>query len=93
MGELQKITPSLCRTCIYRFKFGNFGHNGRNACNYLDVAGESRIFVKGEKVVPDGFCDKYVRGEQSVTSAKKWCDGQFYGEIKIKREGVRQWQT
>ena len=72
MGEMQKIKCSLCATCKYRFKFGNWGHNGKNACNYLDVAGKSRIFENGEKVVPDGFCDKYEAGAQDRSVSRRW---------------------
>ena len=93
MGEMRKLERSLCATCKYRCKFGNYGHNGRIACNYLDVAGKSRIFVNGEQVIPTGYCDKYEYGEESITSAKKWCDQNFSNEVKIKREGVTKWET
>ena len=93
MGKMRKIANGLCSKCKYRCRFGNFGHNGRVACNYIDVAGVSRIFVNGEKVVPDGYCDKYEYGAQSLTSAKKWCNENFSREVAIKREGVTKWET
>ena len=92
MGRLRKITTGMCVTCKYRCHIGNFGHNGEVACNYLDVAGESRIFVKGEKVIPDGYCDKYEYGEQSITSARKWCDENFSREVRKRKDGVIFWQ-
>ena len=93
MGKTRKITTKLCSKCKYRCRVGNFGHNGRIACNYLDVAGKSRIFVNGEQVIPTGYCDKYEYGEESFASAKKWCNENFSREVGIKREGVTKWET
>ena len=93
MGKVQKATITLCSKCKYRCRVGNFGHNGWVSCNYLDIAGKSRIFVNGEQAIPTGYCDKYEYGEQSLTSAKRWCDQSFVNEVKIKLEGIRKWET
>lgn len=72
MGKLRRITGDLCDQCVYRCRICNFGHNGRIACNYLDVAGKSRIFVNGKRTIPEGYCDKYKRGEESHIVSNKW---------------------
>lgn len=79
MGKMRKLNNrALCATCKYRCKFGNFGHNGQNACNYLDVVGESRVFVDGKQVVPSGYCDKYVKGAQDRSIAERWQRSSFF---------------
>lgn len=87
MGEMRKIERSLCATCKYRFKFGNYGHNGKNACNYLDIEGKSRIFEDGEKVVPDGYCDKYEKGAQALLISDRWVHASFYKRQWDKDKG------
>ena len=72
MGKMRRITEDLCNQCVYRCRICNFGHNGRVACNYLDIMGESRIFVKGKKVIPAGYCDKFKYGKESQTVSDKW---------------------
>jgi len=85
MGKMKKLNNyALCATCKYRFRFGNFGHNGRNACNYLDITGESRVFVEGKKVVPDGYCDKYEKGAKDTSIAERWRNTSFFLANKEK---------
>jgi hypothetical protein len=55
--------------------------------------GESRVFVGGKKIIPDGYCDKYEYGAQSLTSARKWCNENFSREVRIRKDGVAFWQT
>ena len=86
MGVMRKLDKSLCATCKYRCKFGNYGHNGKNACNYLDIAGVSRIFEGGIKVVPDGYCDKYEKGAQDMSVADRWIHESFYKEQWNKKQ-------
>lgn len=92
MGEMRKLERYLCATCKYRFKFGNYGHNGKNACNYLDIEGKSRIFEDGKKVVPDGYCDKYEKGAQALLISDRWVHTPFYKRQwdKDKGKGVQE---
>lgn len=95
MGRLRKLHKNLCANCVYRCRVGNFGHNGQIACNYIEVEGQSRIFVNGEKVIPDGYCDKYVCGAESISSSRKWCEQRFLTDLQkqqiaINKEKERQ---
>ena len=93
MGKFKDITGNLCASCKYRCKLSGMGQDGKIVCNYIEISGRSRIFENGEKVVPDGKCDKYRRGQESITSSRRWCDAHFMAEIGIHREGVQEWQT
>lgn len=74
MGELVKIRPGLCASCIYRMGFGSQPNRPEKeyanvACNYLDITGHSRIFQDGEKAYDPRYCDKYEEGE---ACEKEW---------------------
>ena len=61
MGKIQKISKWLCLKCQYRTMIGS-----HQACNYLAIAGRSRIFQNGEAVNDPKFCDKFKEGEQII---------------------------
>ena len=65
MAELRKLTKELCDKCI-------FMPERDNGCNYMGVTGESRIFANGKKVVPAGYCDKFIEGPKISKRIAAW---------------------
>lgn len=90
MGQIHKITYDLCSECIYRTAVVK---DNQIQCNYNELTGRCRIFEKGKRVVPAGYCDKYVKGKKLRDTTKRWCEEAFAKEINIHREGVAKWQT
>ena len=56
----------------------------------MDIAGRSRIFEDGKKVVPDGYCDKYEKGAQALLISERWVHTSFYKEQWNKTEKNRK---
>jgi len=65
MGELRIVSRRLCASCKYRMGVGN-----NVACNYLQIAGHSRLYENGVKMYDAAFCDKYESGRKLTT----WAD-------------------
>ena len=61
MGEIRKISKGLCSKCQYRTKIGS-----NLACNYLAIAGQSRIYHGRTAAYDPKFCDKFKEGEQII---------------------------
>jgi len=75
MCEMIKTSPKLCKGC----KYGCFVTGGSNGslraessvgCDYIlnNEGHHSRIFVNGERVIPEGYCDKYVQKKKRRNS-------------------------
>lgn len=76
MSELRKATHKLCNTCRYSMGFGSQPSNANCpaniCCNYLEIAGHSRIFYGGGKrSFPKEYCDKYEKGKRYTLKHKK----------------------
>ena len=71
MSELIKITQQLCLSCKYHMGVGTQPGKQQKAqgilpnigCNYLKIAGHSRIYVNGKKAYDPAYCDKYEPGK------------------------------
>lgn len=61
MAIIRKISKSLCSKCQYRTMIGS-----HLACNYLSIAGQSRIFQNRETAYDPTLCDKFKEGEQII---------------------------
>ena len=61
MAKLRKLTPELCDTCVFMPVVTE------NGCSYMTLTGHSRVFKDGKKVVPSGYCDKYIKGEKCAS--------------------------
>lgn len=61
MGEIRKISKGLCSKCQYRTMIGS-----HQACNYMAIAGQSRIFRERGFAYDPKFCDKFKEGEQII---------------------------
>ena len=66
MAILRKLTPELCDKCKYMQGVKE------NGCNYLPITGHSRIFDKGIRTVPDGYCDKFEEGRKITQTVNAW---------------------
>lgn len=72
MCELVKVSQKICLSCKYHMAIGTQpgrlqkmqGTLPNVGCNYLTIAGHSRIFEKGEKAYPSDYCDKYDPGDK-----------------------------
>ena len=65
MVELRELTKELCDKCI-------FMPERDNGCNYMGVTGQSRVFKNGKKVVPTGYCDKFIEGPKISKKIVTW---------------------
>lgn len=65
MAELRELTKELCDKCI-------FMPERDNGCNYMGVTGQSRIYKDGKKVVPTGYCDKFIEGPKISKKIATW---------------------
>lgn len=71
MKELIRVSQQLCLSCKYHTGVGTQpGKNQKSqgmlpniGCNYLKIAGHSRIFENGKKAYDPAFCDKYEPGK------------------------------
>lgn len=87
MGELKRINKSLCSKCQYRTMIGS--HQG---CNYLAIAGQSRIFRGREITYDPKFCDKFKEGDQiiprvdAVFIPASYDEYEDYKYVKIRKE-------
>ena len=66
MAKLRKLTPKLCDECKYMCG------TKKNGCNYMALTGHSRVFKGREKVVPDGYCDKFQPGRKITNFIRAW---------------------
>ena len=66
MARLRKLTPELCSECIY------MSGTKKNGCSYFALTNHSRIFKGREKVVPDGYCDKFEKGKPITNFIRAW---------------------
>lgn len=77
MGKLIKATSKVCLSCKYHMGFGSqpgkeqkdAGHFHNIACNYLDIAGHSRVLTPDGPLYDVEYCDKYEPGVEIV---KQW---------------------
>lgn len=56
--KMVKTSEKICSSCKYRINVEQ-----KVSCNYLEVAGHSRIFENGKKAYDPAFCDKYEPGK------------------------------
>lgn len=90
MGEIKKISKSLCSKCQYRTLIGS-----HQACNYMAITGRSRIFQNGEAVNDPKFCDKFKEGEQIIPRVDaifiptSYDEFEDYKYVKIRKEKSR----
>ena len=77
-----KAEHATCKKCKYRYLL----NQAEIACNYMDVTGKSRVFKDGKKVIPDGFCDKFVKGRQDRSVADRWVRSSFFTIQKKRKE-------
>lgn len=61
MAIIHKISKSLCSQCQYRTLIGS-----HQACNYLAITGQSRIFQNREAAYDPTLCDKFKEGDQII---------------------------
>ena len=66
MAILRKLTAKLCDECIY------MSGTKKNGCNYMALTGHSRIFKGRDKVVPDGYCNKFKKGKSITNFIRAW---------------------
>ena len=70
--KLIKLSQSVCLSCKYHMGVGTQPGKQQKAqgmlpnvgCNYMSIAGHSRIYVNGVKAYDSAYCDKYEPGEQ-----------------------------
>jgi hypothetical protein len=60
-----------------------------NGCNYMGVTGESRVFANGKKVVPTGYCDKFIEGPKISQKIAAW--GHSDMTLVYKEIGDKTW--
>lgn len=74
MAKLRKLTRELCDKCIY------MSGTRKNGCNYMALTGHSRVFKGRDKVVPDGYCDKFQAGKKITNFMRAWERDLIYSE-------------
>lgn len=74
MAKLRKLTKKLCSECIY------MPGTSKNGCNYMSLTGHSRVFKGRDKVVPDGYCDKFQAGKKLTNIMKAWRNDIIYSD-------------
>lgn len=80
MAELRILDKGLCNKCI-------FWPERDNGCNYMDATGQSRVFKDGKRVVPPGYCDKFIEGPKISKRIVAWGHKDM-DILFIKEEGV-----
>lgn len=87
MAIIRKISKSLCSKCQYRTKVGH-----HQACNYLAITGQSRIYQNRNAAYDPKLCDKFKAGEQiiprvdAVFVSTQHDEYEDYKYVKIRKE-------